>query len=188
LNALNSESVAGLETLATDLSLGWAHRPADSRWIVLNRLDLILERRKDLMTDLRTSRVVNNLNANWVPNRRNQLALQYAAKYVRANFSGFTATGYIDLWGAEWRRDLKSRFDIGIQASAYRAPQLGIVEYGFGVDIGVTLADNLWISFGYNFAGFDDEDFSRNRYTAQGPFLRLRMKIDQASLKSLLGN
>ncbi len=188
LNALNTESITGLETLGTDLSLGWAHRPTGSRWIILNRLDLVKERRKDLTTDLRTSRVVNNLNANWLPNRRNQLALQYAAKYVRANFAGFTATGYIDLWGAEWRRDLKSRFDIGVHGSAYRAPQLGIVEHGFGIDIGVTLAENVWISLGYNFAGFDDEDFSRNRYTAQGPFLRLRMKVDQASLKSLLGH
>jgi hypothetical protein len=108
--------------------------------------------------------------------------------YVRANFSGFTATGYIDLWGAEWRRDLNQRFDLGLHGSVYRAPELGIFEHGLGIDLGISVAKNIWISFGYNFSGFDDEDFSRNRYTAQGPFLRLRMKVDQASLKSLLGH
>lgn len=188
LNAIHTSSITGLKTTGGDLSLGWAHRPAMSRWIVLNRIDVISERRQDLLSDLRTARVVNNLNANWVPNRRSQIALQYAAKYVRANFSGFTATGYIDLWGAEWRRDLNQRFDLGLHGSVYRAPELGIGEYGLGIDLGISLAENIWISFGYNFSGFDDEDFSRNRYTAQGPFLRLRMKVDQASLKSLLGH
>jgi hypothetical protein len=38
---------------------------------------------------------------------------------------------------------------------------------------------------GYNFAGFHDEDFSRNRYTEQGPFIKLRIKADQDTFRDL---
>jgi hypothetical protein len=49
--------------------------------------------------------------------------------------------------------------------------------------VGFTLARNVWIAVGYNFQGFQDEDFSANRYTEQGPFIKLRIKADQDTLK-----
>ena len=47
------------------------------------------------------------------------------------------------------------------------------------------LARNVWIAVGYNFVGFHDEDFSRNRYTEQGPFIKLRIKADQDTFRDL---
>ena len=38
---------------------------------------------------------------------------------------------------------------------------------------------NAWVSLGYNLLGFQDEDFSAADYTAQGPFVRFRIKFDQ---------
>jgi hypothetical protein len=43
----------------------------------------------------------------------------------------------------------------------------------------------MWISVGYNAVGFDDKDYSASRYTAQGPFVKLRMKFDQDTFKDL---
>ncbi len=186
LDVIDSNLTSGAVTLDAGLRLGWAHRPADSRFIVLDRLDLVGQTRKDGISDSRTSRVVNNLNANWLPNRRNQVALQFGAKYVRSNFAGFSATGYLDLWGMEWRRQLTQRFDAGFNTSIYRSVRADVHESGLGLDLGINVATNLYVSIGYNFSGFYDEDFSRNRYTAQGPFLSFRLKADQATLKALL--
>lgn len=186
LQGLHSQGLAGQELLGADLSLGWAHRPSGNRWTFLNRTDWIFERRQEALLDLKSTRFVNNSNINWLPTRSSQIAFQYAAKYVRSNFVEFSATGYLDLWGAEWRYDFPGRFDVGLQGAWYRSPKFGIEEVSAGVDLGVTLGTNLWLSIGYNFDGFQDDDFSRARYTAQGPFLRLRMKVDQASLKDLL--
>lgn len=186
LQGLHSQGLAGQELLGADLSLGWAHRPSGNRWTFLNRTDWIFERRQEALLNLKTTRFVNNSNINWLPTRSSQLAFQYAAKYVRSNFVEFSATGYLDLWGAEWRYDFPGRFDVGLQGAWYRAPKFGIEDVSAGIDLGVTLGTNLWVSIGYNFDGFQDDDFSRARYTAQGPFLRLRMKVDQASLKDLL--
>ena len=59
------------------------------------------------------------------------------------------------------------------------------MEFGWGIDLGVTIARNIWLSFGYNFAGFDDADFSGGNYTAQGPFITIRMKVDQDTVRNL---
>lgn len=39
---------------------------------------------------------------------------------------------------------------------------------------------------GYNFDGFTDDDFIAADYTAKGPYLKLRLKFDQALLKRFL--
>jgi hypothetical protein len=42
--------------------------------------------------------------------------------------------------------------------------------------------NNLWIVVGYNFTGFDDADFSGADTRTQGPFISIRMKVDQDTL------
>jgi hypothetical protein len=61
----------------------------------------------------------------------------------------------------------------------------GTSDASVGVDVGISVARNTWVSIGYNFAGFYDKDFSAARYTAQGPFIKFRMKLDQDTFKDL---
>ncbi len=37
----------------------------------------------------------------------------------------------------------------------------------------------MWLSVGYNVDGFNDEDFIAAEYTAKGPYIKFRMKLDQ---------
>jgi hypothetical protein len=37
----------------------------------------------------------------------------------------------------------------------------------------------MWLSVGYNVRGMDDRDFAAGSYRARGPFITLRMKVDQ---------
>ena len=39
--------------------------------------------------------------------------------------------------------------------------------YSAGPSVGVKLFKNLWLSTGYNFAGYDDNDFSAAGYTSR---------------------
>ncbi len=55
-----------------------------------------------------------------------------------------------------------------------------------GASLGWNAFENAWISAGYNFIGFEDEDFSEAGFTAQGPFVRYRLKFDQMSVRELL--
>lgn len=184
---LDSSFTTSGSVLEAGVDLGWAFRPVSSRWIVLNRLELEQLERDDQAGSVESARVVNNLNANWQLDPRTQLGLQLGLRYVASTFDGERYDGLSDLYGVDLRRDLSRRFDVGLHGTWLHSWRSGVSDAAFGVDVGVTLARNLWLSVGYNFAGFDDDDFDASRYTAQGPFIKLRMKADQDTFKDLFG-
>ncbi len=130
-------------------------------------------------------RIVNNFNANRRVSARTQLSLQYAFKIVKTMFDNQEFSGYTDLVGLDFRRGFKNKWDWGAHTSVYHSWESDIVDYGFGLDVGYNVMDNMWISVGYNFAGFHDSDFAAARYTAEGPFLQISVKTDQHTLKQI---
>ncbi len=183
LQIFRTEGVAGNDKTNADLRFGLAYRPKLSRWILLDRLDLMYDRDITPGSDLQSRRFVNNLNANWKPNRQTQLSLQYGAKYVLETIDGSDYSGYTDLCGAELRYDLGKDWDIGLHGSILHSWNAGQADYGAGASIGYNVAQNAWISLGYNLTGFTDKDFSEANFTAKGPFVRFRFKFDQNSVK-----
>ncbi|MBT8136382.1 MAG: OmpA family protein [Gammaproteobacteria bacterium] len=183
LQFFNSQRDVGVDLTDADIRLSWAYRPATARWVFLDRLDLEYEELKAIGTQTESSRIVNNLHANWMINRSNQLGFQYGVKYVRSDIDGNGYNGFTDLVGIDWRRDFSSRWDAGVQGSLLHSWNSDVVDYSIGADIGYSFARNVWLSLGYNFAGFDDEDFSDARYTARGPYIRFRFKADQDNLR-----
>ena len=184
----DSDQATGLDVVNADTRLSWAYRPVASEWIFLDRLDLIYESKQDALTDTTTWRVVNNFNANWKPSRHTQVGFQYGAKFVRSQVLGNSYSGYTDLIGIDYRRDLSETWDFGLHGSTLHSWKTSVIDYSWGADVGVTLANNLWVSVGYNFDGFEDDDFSLSRYTAQGPYIRFRFKADQDSFAKLRQN
>ncbi|MDX1508357.1 MAG: hypothetical protein R3358_08760, partial [Woeseiaceae bacterium] len=184
---LDSDNISGSTMQRADLKFGWARRLANSQWSFLDRIDLVAEDASFPGEDLTSWRLVNNFNANRRINAATQLSLQYAFKYVRSDFDGDGYTGFTDLIGVDLRRGFRSKWDVGVNTSIYHSYESDVIDYGFGVDVGYNLYDNLWLTLGYNLAGFDDNDFSQARYTAQGPYLRFSFKADQHTLKRIAG-
>ncbi len=138
--------------------------------------------------------VVNNFNLNRVSrawtavdrrgnlfdlNQRNQWSLYYGSKYTFDEYDGETYTGYTDLIGAEWRFDLSTWLDVGVQSAMLHSWTADNYQFSAGPSVGVSPIANSWISVGYNIVGFRDSDFDAARYTAQGVFVKLRIKFDQ---------
>ncbi|MEO1594138.1 MAG: OmpA family protein [Pseudomonadota bacterium] len=170
-----------------DLRFGWAYRKADRRWAFLDRLDLVLDEGDGLGGERRSMRFINNFNAVRRIGAAGELSLQYAVKYVDSEFDGVGYSGYTDLAGIDYRRSFRARWDWGVHGSAMTSYESGVTDYGVGVDLGFNPRDNLWLTLGYNFSGFRDEDFDDARYTATGPYLRVTIKADQHTLKRITG-
>jgi opacity protein-like surface antigen len=183
---LNEED-SGLETVETDLRLGFVYRPFDRKWTLLDRLDYSIDEETGGTTDLTAWKLVNNFNANLKTSDDFQVSFQYGAKYVKDTVAGQVYSGLTQLLGAEGRYDLTSRWDISAWTSVLTALDAGTTDYGVGASVGYGLMENMWLSFGYNLHGFEDSDFSQGDFTAQGPYVKFRLKFDQESLKSLLG-
>ena len=166
-----------------NLRAGFAWRPRVEGPVILNRLDLKYDRSRFGET---TTKVVNNLAANTNIGDRTQLAGHYGVKYVRSEFGGIDVSGFTHLVGAEARFDVTKRIDLGIHGSILYVPGSGTTEYSWGPSIGVSPLDNVWLSLGYNFDGFDDDDFEAARYTREGLYLKLRLKFDEDTARSIL--
>lgn len=166
-------------TRYSDLRASYAYRPHNSRWVVFDRADWITQSGTAVGGDLKGSKLVNNLNANYMLDRRTQIALQYGAKYVVDSIDGVDYKGYTDLIGIELRRDLTRDWDIGAFASVMRSANSGVRDYSIGASVGYKLMENTWVSVGYNLRGLDDRDFTGAAYRAGGFFVSLRMKFDQ---------
>jgi uncharacterized repeat protein (TIGR01451 family) len=183
---IDSDFASGADTQAETIQLSWAYRPIDGAWILLDRLDLKHDVHGLALDRVESERIVNNLNANREIGARMQLGVQLGGRYVVSSFDDEEYRGFSGLFGMDLRRELNERFDVGLQGSSLHSLESGTSEISLGIDLGVTLARNFWVSVGYNFAGFRDEDFSASRYTAQGPFVWFRLKADQHSLRNLL--
>ncbi len=181
LQYLESNQVTGAKRNSTDIGLGLAYRPNDSRWILLDKLELKWDETTGAVFESEEKRIVNMFNANYKTGRW-QLSLQYAAKIVTEIINLQAYKSFTDLTGFETRYDLTKKWDIGIHGNVLRAKELGQRDYSTGFSVGHSVAKNIWISMGYNFTGFRDEDFSNSNFTSEGVFLRFRMKFDQASV------
>lgn len=168
-----------------ELSLGLAWRPSLSRWLVLNRGDFSYERRDRTGESNKTYKFVANTHAQYQWREHTSIAGRLGAKLAHDVFETIEATAVTTLAGMEMRHDLSPRVDIGIHGDVLRSWKTGTMDYSLGASVGFSPIDNTWIVAGYNVSGFDDEDFAAGQYLQRGPYVSLRLKIDQNSARSL---
>ncbi len=162
-----------------DARLSYAYRPLDGDLIWLDRLQYVHESTQGLESRLLTRKLINNFNANWMPTRQTQIAMQYGAKYVRDTIDGTAYKGFTQLLGLEARQDIGESWDVGLHAGMLHAIGAGARDYHLGVSVGLKVSPNAWLSLGYNQLGFVDADFAGAEYRARGLYLNLRVKFDQ---------
>jgi uncharacterized repeat protein (TIGR01451 family) len=133
--------------------------------------------------DMRNWKIVDNLQGNYTVEDRYQLSMYYGAKYARFAFDSGSYQGYTDLVGAEFRYDIKPKWDVGFLVNRIHSWSAGTVNASYGIETGWNVGTNTWVSVGYNFSGFYDADFTANHYTAKGVFVRFRFKFDQDTIK-----
>lgn len=179
----SNSGIGSLQENRLDLGLAW--RPLGGDWTVFDRLQFLTSEKDDADFTARQRKIVNNLNANYVWDDATQISMQYAFKYVLDSFDDLEFSGFTDLIGAEVRRNLDERWDVGFNASVLHSWNADVVDYAYGVSIGRQFATNAWASVGYNFDGFRDQDFDDADYTSKGVYLKFRFKFDQDSAKQV---
>lgn len=164
-------------------SLAWRQDP--QHWMLLEQLDYGFDRHASAISNaIEGHRLVNNLNASkrW---DADQLSVQYGAKFVFATIDSSRVNGYTDLVGLEWRHNITERWDVGARSSVLHSWGPAVMDYSYGISVGVTPMRNAWVSLGYNFEGVNDGDFSGAEYSAKGVYLKMRLKVDQDSLQQI---
>jgi uncharacterized repeat protein (TIGR01451 family) len=207
-NWFRANQKAGPKTETASLQLSMAHRPDDSRFSFLEKLEL----RSDKVTgavaglprpiggapiniqgDASSKRIINSFSLNWSPTQkrgddylsRSEVSFFWGARYVADKIGADDLKGLSNVFGADLRFDLGKMVDVGIAGTIRQNPKGSSFSYSGGPSISIAPFENSYISLGYNVVGYSDRDFEGSRYTRSGPYVTLRMKFDQNSLGAL---
>ena len=167
-------------------NFSFAYRPEMTNWIILDRFDYKDSLNRELGDKEHTIKFINNLHINYKPSDRLELGMHYGLKYVKDSIDGLELSSVTDLLGLHLIYDINDKFALGAQASVLHSYTAKNLDYGAGVFVEYSPWKNSVVTFGYNIAGFRDEDFARQNHYRNGVYLQFKIKFDQSSIKEVL--
>ena len=178
--AQNAGEQAG-ENEQDRLQVGLAYRDTETDvWNALGRIEhrAVADTTQPGIELKRTIELIS-IHANWQPRRPFTFSARLAAKWVNEKSNGLRSKNGTQLVSGRAIWDIAPRWDASVNASMLFGNGAKSKYYGVGVELGFMVMDNLWVSAGYNFFGYRDEDLTAGEYTNKGVFLRLRYKFDE---------
>ena len=201
-----AEAENGARTEIMDAAIAVAHRPAESPFAFLGKLEF----RSDIVSDAvagetgpagrtallvdgaaQSRRLIGSFSSNWSPDgndangrmvRRHEVGVFLGARHNFDRFEGFDYSATTLLGGLDAKFGIGERFEIGARGTVRTGIEDGVTSFAFGPHIGFAPAENALLTVGYNIEGFRDEDFSAARETDKGLFASIRLKFDAGSL------
>jgi uncharacterized repeat protein (TIGR01451 family) len=160
---------------------GVAYRPVDSDvWNALARTEYKYEHdESDPTQPIERHVVIFTAQINYQPLTNLTLSLRYAPKIVFEDDKLDHGTYDAHLVAVRAMYDLTKRWSVGLNGSAMFSGNEGGLQYALGPEIGFRAHDHVWISVGYNFTGFHDDDLSGDNYTDHGVFIGMKVFFDE---------
>ncbi len=157
--------------------LGMAWRPAEGGpWNGLLKVERRAER-DDLASQLRRQVALLSLAVNYQPEGPARFSAFYAGKLADETSDGISTSTSAHMVGGRVVWELSQRWDVGVTGARFFGSGDQGDQHTLGLELGYLLRRDMWLSAGYNFVGFDDQDFGVENYTSQGPYIRLRFKF-----------
>ena len=176
--------------------IGAAWRPVDhNRWNTLGRYEYRTVEDKTALLNSGNTAAGNtvgekytahiiSLHSDYHPSRPWWINGRIAAKSVTNKNLPVGQQGYAAyLVGARAVYDVTENWDVALMSSYLYSPTGKSKQWAQGVEAGYLVRQNLWLSVGFNWKGFNDKELSGNDYTNRGAYLRLRFKFDEALLQ-----
>ena len=118
--------------------------------------------------------------ADYHPSRPWWTTGRVAAKWQTDQFEGGVQDSFTaQLVSGRVNYDVTENWDLSLLL-AQQTGQYGARQFAQGFEVGYLVQQNLWLSAGYNVAGFTaDADLAGDDYTREGVYIRLRFKFDQ---------
>lgn len=179
---IQPRTAGGTDRRQNQFQVGFAWRPVDN-----NKFDALgLYERKsetDATAQIKSATDIVSLRANYHPSRPWWVSGRYAFKRVNELLLGTIQDNYhAQLFGGRVTYDITNRWSVGAIATVL-AGKGGGRQYAYGLEAGYVLMDNVWVTLGYNFRGFSDDELAGSNYTNRGWVLGVRYKFDENLFK-----
>jgi len=197
-------------TEVINFELSWAHRPAASQISWLNKSEFRSDKVRDAVAgqagpiggpsltidgDATSRRLLNSLSVNWTPlgergfgegwYERAEIGFFWGTRYNFDRFGADDVKGWSNLIGADFRFNLGEHVDVGASGTVRVGTDADTISWAGGPTATLTPMNNANITFGYNFAGFQDRDFEDARFSRSGAYVTVKLKFDQTSFAGL---
>jgi uncharacterized repeat protein (TIGR01451 family) len=181
LSTTTTKGALGGTHLQDRLQFGFALRDTQrNRWNALSLFELKADHdNSQPATPVRTTAAIFSTTANYQISAPLTLSGRYAAKLSVSGDNILSSSANTQLLGGRATWDLTRKWDLGVAASTTYSLGFSSRQYGLGGEIGYQLIGNLWISSGYNLAGFRNPDLTGEDITRKGAFIRMRFKFDE---------
>ena len=155
------------------LRTGFAYRPVDN-----NRFSTLgwYERIRETGTD-KNRKHLWSLASSYQQSSKLTLNGRYAGKKTRQTVGQTTGKSLLQQLSARVTYDFADRYDVSVTGAALFEGAFKRPLYSAGVELGYLMGKNVWLSVGYNFLGYDEEDLGAGHH--EGGYFRIRMKFDE---------
>ncbi len=162
--------------------VGFAYRPVDNN--KFDALGLYEHKSEDnTSAGIDSTTDIISLRGNYHPTRAWWLSGRFAYKNVNELLLGSVHDGYrAALVGGRVTYDITNRWSLGAIASVLQGTG-GARQFAYGLEVGYIVVDNLYLTMGYNWRGFRDDDLTGSDYTNRGWVLGVRYKFDEDLFK-----
>ena len=163
------------------LQTGFALRDYErNRWNALAMMELKNDNDNSQPTNLVNTRVaIFSTTANYQVAAPFTFSARYAAEWNLDNTSGLSTSATTQLVGVRETWDVGKRWDVGATFSTMFSGAANSRQYEMGPEFGYRVISNMWVSSGYNFTGFRNDDLAGENVTRRGAFVRMRFKFDE---------
>lgn len=185
LSFIDNQSENSGNRFVNRFQLGLAYRDtATNRFDALSKIEYRYDKNETDLdnTYLKHVYILSN-HVNYHPTRALTLSGQYALKKVDTTYSGLQSDGITHMLSGRAMYDINERWDAGVHSGLLWSDVSDGKRLLIGGEVGYLVAANLWVSGGYNFSGYEDEDLVDSDTTVQGPYLRMRFKFDENLFK-----
>lgn len=181
LNFVNNKAADQGDHLRNRFQIGYAWRDYDQNKLdILSKIEYYYENNAtDLEAEYKREAYVTSIHTNYHPQRRLTLSGQYAAKWSELDEDNISSNALTQLFSGRVIYDINERWDMSVQAGTLWANRGAGTRYLIGAELGYLVATNLWVSTGYNFMGYQDDELANTSSTGEGAYLRFRFKFDE---------
>ena len=175
----NKGSASG-ELLVNRLQFGLAYRDTDSdRFNGLARIEHKVEDDSTNPLLALSSRALTlSAHVNYQATKPLILSGRIGARWASDQSNGLSSRSRMQSAGVRATYDINSKWDSSLHASLLHGADDG-TQTGLGAELGYLLANNLWLSGGYNVFGYRASELVGADHTSRGAYLRLRFKFDE---------
>ncbi len=167
--------------------LGFAHRPNCSDTMnIFNKVQFDWDRDYERTLAWEEMMLATSTDLNLRFGSSWDFMLRYAAKYNMVQSGKSKGTSFMDLIAVRALYEFHENFDAGVHAGILHDYESRDFQYAYGVEVGMKVVKNLWISLGYNIKGFQDRKMSGNDFLRDGIYITVRFKFDETTAEELL--